>query len=298
MTTPTPLAAPLSAEEALPPVHRLAVIMNDMPGDAAALGSAGTFARAYGGTLNLLQVIALPTQYIRPWTVSAQQSVKQMIEDVRESAKVRAESMRIRLETMGVAGDVYPIEVPVAEPADVAAIWARRCSLSVIARPYREPGDTSVVHAYFQALLFQSTRPVMLVPSDRPVSVMPSRALIAWTDTRESTRAVRDAIPILKRCTAVDLLIVDREATLLESYEHAGTWIKDYLANQGISVELIDAVSSGRRTSAVILEEAVKRGADLIVAGGYGHNRFREWALGGTTRELFLSSTIPVMFSH
>lgn len=127
---------------------------------------------------------------------------------------------------------------------------------------------------------------------------MPSRALIAWTDTRESTRAVRDAIPILKRCMSVDLLIVDREATLLESYEHAGTWIKDYLANQGISVKLIDAVSSGRRISAIILEEAVKRGADLIVAGGYGHNRFREWALGGTTRELFLSSTIPVMFSH
>jgi len=156
----------------------------------------------------------------------------------------------------------------------------------------------SMAHAHFAGLLLESGRPVLVVPEGTRVHLPPRHALVAWSDTAEAARAVHDALPFLEASEAVDVVIVDAPAEAQGPAQRSVEGLLAHLRGHGVRAELTVCSSGRSRVSHVLLDQAHRKQAQLIVAGGYGHGRLREWALGGSTRELFLNSPIPVLFSH
>jgi nucleotide-binding universal stress UspA family protein len=143
-------------------------------------------------------------------------------------------------------------------------------------------------------LAMSSGRPVLVVAADAP-PLKADRIVLAWKETREARRAMADALPFLRAAERVLVLSVTAE-----SPAYAQEVIDDVaqaLQRHGVTTEtkvVTAAGHEGRR----ILEEASAFGADLVIAGCYGHSRFGEWLFGGVTRELLGQDACHVLLSH
>jgi nucleotide-binding universal stress UspA family protein len=180
----------------------------------------------------------------------------------------------------------------------MAAAAARRTDMAIMARPANAPADVSLAHAYFAGLLLESGRPVIVVPEGTKAHLPPRHAIVAWADTAEAARAVHDALPLLEAAEAVDVVVVDADKSRAEAAALSVESLLAHLRAHEVKAELIHCSSRSSSVGHALLDQASRRHAQLIVAGGYGHGRLREWAIGGTTRELFLGSPVPVLFSH
>lgn len=121
---------------------------------------------------------------------------------------------------------------------------------------------------------------------------------MAWRPTREATRALHDAMPLLRVAESIDVLEVDPDVGKRGGGALPGADIATHLARHGLMVRVVLHTRSGESTAMAMIKHAERSGAELLVAGGYGHSRLREWALGGVTRELLQSTPVPVLFSH
>lgn len=138
-------------------------------------------------------------------------------------------------------------------------------------------------------------RPVMVVPYVDTFKTVGERVLIAWDGSRTAARAVADALPILQKAKAVQVL------SLNPSEAHAamaGIDIATHLARHGIKVEAQHLRETDVDTGAMLLSRAADFGADLIVMGAYGHARWRQLVLGGVTEHMLAHMTVPVLMSH
>jgi nucleotide-binding universal stress UspA family protein len=145
------------------------------------------------------------------------------------------------------------------------------------------------------ALVMQAGRPVLVVPAT--VRALPNwRAVIAWKDTREARRAVVDALPLLQAATAVTVVEIAGEREMAASKQRLAG-VVDWLARHGISAQPLTAPATDDDAGA-LYAQALDLGANLIVAGAYGHSRLREWALGGVTRDLLLHEDCCALLSH
>jgi len=144
-------------------------------------------------------------------------------------------------------------------------------------------------------LVMQAGRPVLIVPASVGQLGL-NRTVIAWKDTREARRAVADALPLLKASAHVTVVGLARTEALPHVLPHLAD-VVDWLASHGVLAKplAVDcAVDEANRLYDVIRDES----ADLIVAGAYGHNRLREWAIGGLTGDLLLCEDRCVFLSH
>jgi nucleotide-binding universal stress UspA family protein len=139
-------------------------------------------------------------------------------------------------------------------------------------------------------------RPVLVVPRYGTFDTAGERVLIAWNGSGEATRAVHDAIPILKRATKVTVLSINPDGEPEVRIPSAD--IALHLARHGIAAEAASTSSLDIGVGDVLLSRAADLGADLIVMGAYGHSRVREMVLGGATRHLLQHMTVPVLMSH
>jgi nucleotide-binding universal stress UspA family protein len=154
--------------------------------------------------------------------------------------------------------------------------------------------DTSR-HVDIGDLVMQAGRPCLIVPA--AAEALPLKhVIVGWKDTGETRRAIRDAVPLLKAAGQVTIVAIaaeeDHPAATLRLQDVVG-WLKrhDITATPIVSPSTGDDVA---RLNAIVQE----RGADLLVAGAYGHSRVREWALGGVTRDLLLRAGRCAMVSH
>jgi len=179
-------------------------------------------------------------------------------------------------------------------PDKLLAYYARRADLLVTSRPRH--GDGPNYAARTADLVMEAGVPVLLA-ADGDAAFVGERVVVAWKDTRESRRAVTDALPFLKRARNVTIIAVCGEATT--KIDHDG--LQDValrLARHGVEAA-VEAVPKGNATVAEALESAADRhSADLIVSGAYGHSRLQEWMLGGVTEDLAASSSKFVLLSH
>jgi nucleotide-binding universal stress UspA family protein len=175
-------------------------------------------------------------------------------------------------------------------PGELLLREARAADLLVIGR--RRSGDDHDPGM----ILLRAGRPILLVP-DTTHPLEPRRVVVAWKDTRECRRAVRDALPLLQEAKEVLLLEVGEHEGHAPSKETLGD-VAAYLVRHRVIVA--DQVwCPGRGPVAAELIQFVKdEKADLIVAGGYGHSRLGEWIFGGVTRELLTASPVCCMLSH
>ena len=122
------------------------------------------------------------------------------------------------------------------------------------------------------------------------------RVMVCWDASRNAARAIADAMPLLARAKAIDVVIVASER--VKSDELPGADIGQHLARHGLKVEVKRIVSPDTDVASTILSHAADTSADFIVMGGYGHSRLREFILGGATRGILKSMTLPTLMSH
>ena len=138
-------------------------------------------------------------------------------------------------------------------------------------------------------------RPVLIVPA-AVEAVCFDRVLVGWKDSRESRRAIADALPLLKRARTVTIVEIAAEDDLTSARRRVDDVVL-WLGRHGIAA-VPAAVASGRDDTHRLRHLAEEYEADLIVAGAYGHSRVREWVLGGVTRDLLLRAGKCVLVSH
>jgi nucleotide-binding universal stress UspA family protein len=140
--------------------------------------------------------------------------------------------------------------------------------------------------------------PVLVVPHAGTFATVGRRILIAWNDSPQSARAVRDALPFLASASAVTVLALSADAPTGDRASRPAARVASRLKDRGIAVDVRDTVSGDVEAGEMILSQAADMGADLIVMGAYGHSRASELVLGGTTRTLFRRMTVPTLMSH
>jgi nucleotide-binding universal stress UspA family protein len=167
---------------------------------------------------------------------------------------------------------------------------ARGADLIVAGQP--EPKD-GAGKAFAADLVLSAGRPVLFVPYAGRFSKPGRRPLVAWNGGREAARAVADALPLLKRADAVHVVTFDARAG-----EGAAGDVALQLARHGVKVTLSRESVPDVAVGEQILSRAADLESDLLVMGAYGHSRMREQILGGATRTLLESMTLPTLMSH
>ena len=147
-----------------------------------------------------------------------------------------------------------------------------------------------------EAALFDSGRPMLVVPYIQRNGLKLDRILLCWDGSRSAARAAADALPFLRCAKLVEVVTVASEPA--KSDEMPGADIAHHLARHGVKVELKRIVTAETDVASTILSHAADSSADFLVMGGYGHSRLREFVLGGMTREILASMTVPTLMSH
>jgi nucleotide-binding universal stress UspA family protein len=146
--------------------------------------------------------------------------------------------------------------------------------------------------------LFQSGRPLIVVPYIQKDGLKLDRVTCCWDGSRAAARAINDALPLLVKATAVELLIVVNDKTKNDKNEIRGAEMAKHLARHDVKVEVEAIPAADIDVASAILSYVADSSGTLIVMGGYGHAKMRELILGGVTRDMLKSMTVPVFMSH
>lgn len=161
----------------------------------------------------------------------------------------------------------------------------------------REPGHR-IAEDLVEHVVLNSARPTLIIPYAGRFEHTPRTALVAWDDSREAARAVSDALPVLRHCDKVEVVAWNESlGTHDESLRARLDALHKWLMWQGVPAEVrVETTDIG--IAEAMLSRAADLGSDLIVMGAYGHTRLSERMLGGATRGLLQSMTVPVLMSH
>ncbi|HEX7055417.1 MAG TPA: universal stress protein [Burkholderiales bacterium] len=212
-------------------------------------------------------------------------------EEIAAQAKGELEAVAARLGARA--------EWRLAEGSPLLAVRqsARYADLLVVGQRDRDAAPGESMPGYFvEELVLGAGRPVLVVPYAGRFPRVGTRVLVAWNASREAARAVSDALPLLKRATWVEVVAFEPER-MGDHGAEPGADIALYLARHGVKVSAARQ-NAGIDVGSQILSRAADSGADLIVMGAYGHSRAREIVLGGATRTLLASMTVPVLMAH
>lgn len=207
----------------------------------------------------------------------------QVLGTFERSFRVHTERAR-RVEWRGAsdwANDLVPRE---ARSADLVVIGSARDPADLFFS--LDPGTT----------ILRAGRPVLFVPSGLSALVA-RRVAVAWKDVREARRAVRDALPFLQNADEVMIVTVCEEATESQSRQSIDD-LAEYLRRHKVDVRIKAYLQTKQSIASEVLRFIRDENIDLLVAGGYGRSRLGEWALGGVTRDLLISSPVCCLFSH
>lgn len=193
----------------------------------------------------------------------------------------------------GLSYESTTMNAAIAGASTQLARRCRRFDLAVL--PQAQPGGDDNETFLIEAALFDSGRPILVVPYIQTAPFKLDRVVVAWDGSRGAARAVGDALPLLSRAKTVEVVTITPDTKLggLPAAE-----IAKHLARHGLKVELRSLTAESIGLSNCILSHAADQSADLIVMGGYGHSRLREFMLGGMTREMLQSMTVPTFMSH
>jgi nucleotide-binding universal stress UspA family protein len=219
-------------------------------------------------------------------------------------ATQRAESERAANDTIarfneavrvaGCSADARMLNATIMGGADMFARIARRFDLAVVGQV--GPNQSSVEEPLVEAALFETGRPVIVVPFIQKAGLSLNQVLVCWDGSRTAARAIGDAMPFIERASKVDLVIVTSERS--KSEELPGADMGQHLARHGKTVDLKRLVATDSDVANTVLSYAADTSADFLIMGGYGHSRLREFILGGATRGILNAMTLPTLMSH
>jgi nucleotide-binding universal stress UspA family protein len=266
------------------------------------LAAAAALARRHGAHLAAVYVVDIPsTEYFYGSTLPfAGNGPEQIVAQMRAEAVAAAQSVeatfRETLRREGIEGEWRLVEGSLPQ---LLALHARYADLTVVGQPNPyEPSAHGDRDAVVVTALMASGRPILAIPFAGEFPVIGEHALIAWNASREATRAVNDALPLLELAKKVTILAINPRHGIGGHGDVPAADIALHLARHGVKAEAAHTVASDIPDGEALLSYAADIGADLLVAGGYGHSRARELVFGGVSRTLLHEMTIPALLSH
>lgn len=222
----------------------------------------------------------------------------EFIETQRAESEKAARAALARFEAAtkrsGLSAETRVLTASISAAAEQLGRIARRFDIAVVGQPERDKSMPDEV--IDEGVLFESGRPVIFVPYIFKGAAKLDRVMVCWDGGRAATRAVADSLPLLKKAKQVEIVIVATGRP--KSDEVPGADLGQHLARHGLKVDVKRITSPDIDVPSTILSYAADSSADMIVMGGYGHSRLREFVLGGATRGLLESMTVPVLMSH
>lgn len=215
--------------------------------------------------------------------------------DLSDLAEKSAHARQV-LEQSGVSFDVQTAYEERSLLDDAVGLRARYCDLVLLSRNALAVEDAVV--PLVDGSLFQSARPVLVVPVGCVPTLKPKTILIAWDSRLEAARAVYCAMPFLSAADDVRIVIVDPVASDARNGAEPGADVATYLARHGVNVTVEQLPSGGRPVSDVLKQHATDMAADMLVMGAYGHSRLRERIFGGMTRAFIEGADLPILMAH
>ncbi len=178
----------------------------------------------------------------------------------------------------------------------LVSLRARFADLVVQAKPYG-PGGTVETEAIIEAAMFEGKAPVLVLPESGLGKDFARRIVLAWNQGEEGLRAARAALPLLRRADLVNIVVIDPPSHGAERSDPGGP-LSQMLARHGVKTEVSVLAKTMPRVSDVLCRHVRDEAADLVVMGAYGHSRFRQAILGGTTRNMLEMAEVPVFMAH
>lgn len=218
-------------------------------------------------------------------------------------ADLKAQAERISQMFEGAcAGQSFRSEWRFVDPGRGTAIeslltQARAADLLIASQPDPDWSDTLLLE-HTEDLLLHSGRPVLFVPNAGEWPAMTERILVSWNERREAARAAFDALPLLQRARDVRVLWVNPDQEWRDPGDVPTADIVRALARHGVAATAAQTIAADLAVGDELLNQAADHGSTLIVMGGYGHHRLRQYVFGGATRHMLQSMTVPVLMSH
>lgn len=285
-------------------VRKILVPLSGAASEAAVLGTALTVARTFGAQVVGLFVRSDPSEAL-PYLGDGVSG--QVIEQLMQAAKEAADAASTRARTI-FADAAAKANVPLVQKGgvdplpsarfldisghrdDVVASHSRLSDIVV----FGEGNAGAAGGSTLEAAMMSAGRPVLIAPKACAIHVGGAVA-IGWDESPMAAHAITAAIPFLEKAKSVTILCVGKK----ELDPEPGGLLADYLALHGINagIHLVEA-QSGRSVGGTLLDQAEKLDVDLLVVGGYGHSRLREFIVGGATQHIRSHATIPVLMAH
>jgi len=222
-----------------------------------------------------------------------------MARHLREAGAAQGQA-EARLRAAAAAAGVTSVtwHSPAGDPIEAAVMRARYADLAVIGQPPRDEPTVGFSAELAHAVVMDSGRPVLFVPSAGDYPVVGERVLIAWKDCRESARAVSDALPLLKDAKKVFAIAITPEADDSVHDILTDAAVSGFLKRHAVEATVRRLVAPDTDAGELLLSQAADFGADLIVMGGFSRSRVADLVWGSVTRVMLQSMTAPVLMSR
>jgi nucleotide-binding universal stress UspA family protein len=221
--------------------------------------------------------------------------INDIVVNLSVGAKATArESFTAASTRAGVKAESLTVSASLVSAGNQFGQIARRFDLAVVGQA--EPQTKMVEENIIEAALFDSGGPVIIVPYIQKTPLKLDHVMVCWDGSRAAARAIRDAIPFLRRAGRIEVVMVTNERDKRDQIERPD--IGAHLTRHGLNVAIRQIPLGDVDVTGLLLSHAADEDVDFIVMGGYGHSRLREFVLGGVTRSMLRTMTAPVLMSH
>lgn len=241
--------------------------------------------------------VAIGALQISVRTILSSSTVEGLISDENKRSADSASAVREQIvELARNSGLIVHTEILKDDLSSIAGRCANRARVhGLVFAEAGIPGEL-LGGALIEPLIFESGRPVIIVPNGFSSEISLGHVLVAWDGSAGAARALWDSLPLLRLANAVEIVTVTGEKELNEvPAANALAGMLTYMEKKvNVTVLAYDGSTAGR----LIKQHAAKTGAGLVIQGAYGRSRWSELILGGVTREMLRDCTIPVLMSH
>lgn len=271
-------------------------IVTDLDRDRPALEYAAGLAAQAEGHLDVISLGVDPTQPGFYYAGASAIAVQAGLEQAETESRELEAAVKDALEGRPLNWSTTALATQSAGMALFIAHHIRFSDLVVLPKPYGE-GRGHEDEAILESALFNAEVPVIVVPDDATHTQKTGTVVLAWNESREAMRAVRQSLPVLQAAESVNVTIIDPPTHAPDRSDPGGA-LSQMLARHNVNAEVSILAKTLPRVSDVIARQAEDLDADLVVMGAYGHSRFRESILGGATRNILQTTKLPVLMAH